>query len=364
MRRVPSGRDERARPSLPAHVRRNEETIMAHEIESFAYAGAAAWHGLGEKLDETRLGDVDYLKTHPALSWRVDALPLYLSDGREANTRAIVRDTDKRILGEVGSDYTPLQNADLIEWFRPFLASGSARAECLGSLREGSRVYMLARCEGRGEVVPGDAVEAFLLLANSHDASLRVQVGFTPVRVVCANTLRAAMSDKGSKLLRLRHTSGLDLALETVQQTINVASRRFEATIDQYKALARSPCTDETLDRYVRAVFEAPRARVKIEAERVRVASIDTDTQAEAEAEAEAEAFGARIMPRVRALFEGGEGTEIPGVRGTLWGAYNAVSEYVQHERGRSDDSRLNEALFGSIVQRATDQAVKFARAA
>lgn len=353
---------------------------MSHEIESFAYAGEQAWHGLGERLDETRLFDVEYLKAHPALAWTCEKLPLFLQDGRQAATSAIVRNTDRKILGEVGPDYTIVQNAQVIDWFRPFLETKAARAECLGSLRGGSRVYMLARFNGEAEVVKGDAVTSHLLLAHAHDGSMVVNVGFTPIRVVCANTLRMAQDDARSKLLRLRHTQGVHAALDVVQKTIDVASKSFTATIEQYKALAGSKCTDATLDQYVKVVF-ATRARVAIDPVRVaapqlriapssdadRIAGVDgsrVEALAQAEAEAEAEASEGRILPRVRELFQSGRGTQIEGVRGTMWGAYNAVSEYVQHERGRNADRRLDEALFGPLVQRATDVAVSMAKAA
>lgn len=349
---------------------------MAHEVESLVFAGATPWHGLGERIEGDRLYDVEYLKAHPSLNWSVALQPLFLSDGRRASTQAVVRSTDGRILGEVGEDYTPVQNADVIDWFAPFLQSRAVSAECLGSLREGSRVYMLGRFQGTAEVVKGDPIESFLLLANSHDGSMRVNVGFTPIRVVCANTLRAARGDSRSKLLQLRHTKNVGDSLKLVQETINTASRTFETTVETYRKLAASPCTDETLRKYVKVVFQQKirvaetQARIaeEVTVQRLRVGDLDTSRIAalineQAEEEAEEESCS-RILPRVQHLFEAGHGASIPGVRGTLWGALNAVSEYVQHERGRKEENRTDEALFGSIVQRATDQAVAFTRIA
>src|SRR5690606_10854332 len=71
------------------------------------------------------------------------------------------------------------------------------------------------------------------------------------------------------------------------------------------------------------------------------------------------------ILGNVVPLFEGGRGAELS--RGTLWGAYNAVTEYITHERGRSDDARVESAWFGEgarLARRALDVALEFARAA
>jgi hypothetical protein len=48
-------------------------------------------------------------------------------------------------------------------------------------------------------------------------------------------------------------------------------------------------------------------------------------------------------------LFKGAAiGSEIPGVMGTRWGMLNAVTEMVDHERGRQGSTRLESAWFGT----------------
>jgi hypothetical protein len=114
---------------------------------------------------------------------------------------AVVRSSDGRVLGEVGRDYTIVQNHEALDWFAPFVDSGTASVECVGSLREGSRVFVLAKLNRDPmTVVPGDEVLPYLLNANAHDGSLRLHVGFSAIRVVCANTLQMARTDKRSKV--------------------------------------------------------------------------------------------------------------------------------------------------------------------
>lgn len=322
---------------------------MAHEVEGLLYAGDTPWHKIGDRITEEQSRDVEYVKAHPAVAWTCEKRPLFLADGREADTRAVVRSTDGRVLGEVGQDYTIVQNGEAIEWFRPFVESGGASIECVGSLREGSRVFVLARLNRDPmSVVSGDDVRPFLLLANAHDGSLRLHVGFSAIRVVCANTLQMARNDKRSKLLQLRHTPGIRLALDTVRETIDIAHRQFTSTIEQFQRLARTGCNEETLRKYVSLVFAAQPGEVAV-TEQAREASEDTKS---------------RVYPRVLRLFEEGRGSSISGVRGTMWGALNAVSEFVQYERGSNDARRLNETWFGTgsaLNRRAFDVAAQIA---
>ncbi len=322
---------------------------MAHEVEALLYSGQTPWHRIGDAITPEQSRDIEYVKAHPAVAWTCEKRPLFLADGREADTRAVVRSTDGRVLGEVGRDYTIVQNGEAIEWFRPFVESGEASIECVGSLRAGSRVFVLARLNrDPATVIKGDDVLPFLLLANAHDGSLRLHVGFSPIRVVCANTLHMARTDRRSKLLQLRHTAGIKLALETVRETIDVAHRQFTATIEQFRRLALTGCNDETLRKYVSLVFA-------VQAD---------EAPAGVEAKDATEETRSRVFPRVLRLFEEGRGTQITGVRGTMWGAVNAVSEYVQYERGGDEARRLNETWFGTgsaLNRRALDVALSLA---
>ena len=321
---------------------------MSHEVESLLFSGQEPWHRIGQRVSEEQSKDVEWIKAQPAIAWTCEKRPLFLADGREAATQAVVRSSDGRVLGELGRDYTIVQNHEAIDWFAPFVDSGAASVECLGSLREGSRVFVLARMtQDAISVLPGDEVLPYLLLANAHDGSLRLHLGFSAIRVVCANTLQMARTDHRSKLLQLRHTTGIKVAMSTAQQTVDVARRQFVATAEQFQRLARTGCNENGLRRYVYLVFRPEQ----------------TETGAVATIE-ESNDIRSRVFSKVLGLFEEGKGTAIPGVRGTLWGAVNAVSEYVQYERGTDEARRLSETWFGAGAQlnrRALDVATQMA---
>src|SRR5262249_27318291 len=142
------------------------------------------------------------------LDWEVELFPLFTATGQQVTHKAVKRSTDGKVLGVVGPRWQPLQNKDAFNWFDPFLAAGQATLEAAGSLAGGTRVWVLAKLNRDPiVVVPGDEVTKYLLLSNGHDGSLAVRCGFTPIRVVCNNTLQMAHNDRvGSQLIRFTHS--------------------------------------------------------------------------------------------------------------------------------------------------------------
>src|SRR4029077_9278151 len=131
-------------------------------------------------------------------------------------------------------------NKDAFHWFQPFLDAREAALHTAGSLRQGSRIWVLAKLHRHPLVVaPGDEVEKFILLSHGHDGSLAVRVGFTPIRVVCQNTLSMAHGCDASRLIRVKHTREVVENLAPVRAVMDVAHAEFEATAEQYRRLAR-----------------------------------------------------------------------------------------------------------------------------
>jgi phage/plasmid-like protein (TIGR03299 family) len=297
---------------------------MPHEVETMAYAGATPWHGLGTALADEDLYDWEKACTKAGLNWDVELVPLVTADTQaKVDHRAVRRKTDGRILGTVGARYCPLQNKDAFAWFQPFLAAKEASLNTGGSIRQGSRIWVLAKLNRSPIVVAaGDEVEKFILLSHSHDGSLAVRVGFTPIRVVCANTLAMAHGADASKLIRLKHTKELHENLANIRQIMDAADAEFTASAEKYMLLARKSISQADLEKYVRLVF-------KVEDDK------DASTRLK------------NLMQEVTRLFEAGRGNDLPSIRGTLWAGYNAVSEWLSYNRGRNADNRLNSLWFG-----------------
>jgi phage/plasmid-like protein (TIGR03299 family) len=175
------------------------------------------------------------------------------------------------------------------------------------------------------EVARGDEVDKYILLSHGHDGSLAVRCGFTPIRVVCQNTLSLAHGSDASRLIRVKHSKSLLAHLANIREVMNVANQQFEATAEQYRLLARKEVNPHDLRRYVK-----------------RVLRVD-----------EGDPLPARTATQVEqvvGLCEAGKGNDLASVRGTLWAAYNGVTEWLGYGRGRSRQSRLDSLWFGEAA--------------
>lgn len=301
---------------------------MAHEVESMMYVGKSPWHGLGVAIPDGKKLSIEEAIVAAGLDWEVELRHIFMEDDKGSpqgilNHYVSCRKKDNTVLGIVGKGYHPLQNRDAFRWFQPFLEGGEATLETAGSLKLGTKIWVLARIR-RDPMIVGkeDMMRHYVLLSNSHDGSLAVRVGFTPIRVVCNNTLCFAHESKASKLLRVKHTSRVHENLEEIRGTIDLAQREFAATVEQYRRLASKQINSTDLVRYVRVVFGLK--------ERQR-------TLAQEKQE--------KIIPSVVRLFENGRGSRTAGKN--YWGAYNAVNEYLNYFRGKTQDNTLNSLWFG-----------------
>jgi hypothetical protein len=145
----------------------------------------------------------------------------------------------------------------------------------------------------------GDEVEKFVLLSHGHDGTLAVRVGFTPIRVVCANTLALAHRADASKLIRVRHSASVIENLANVREVMNLANAEFEATAEQYRLLARKSINQNDLRRYVKKVL-------KVEGDNISTRTMN-------------------MIQDIIGRCESGKGNNLASVRGTLWTAYNGV---------------------------------------
>ena len=297
---------------------------MAHEVETMAFFGQTPWHGLGTPLAEEDLFDWQKACVKSGLDWEAELVPLVTADTQASVAhRGVRRKSDGRILGVVGPKYHVLQNQEAFKWFTPFLDAKEAALHTAGSLRNGSRIWVLAKLNRDPLVIaPGDEVEKFVLLSHGHDGSLAVRLGFSPIRVVCANTLALAHRADASKLIRVRHSKSIHENLANIREIMNLANQEFEATAEQYRLLARKSINQADLRNYVK-----------------RVLKVDNQTTVATRT--------ANLIEQIVRLAESGKGNTLPSVSGTLWTAYNGVSEWLGYQRGNSQQSRLDSLWYG-----------------
>ncbi len=323
---------------------------MTANVETMMYQGQKPWHGLGVQV-EGSINSAEAIK-QAGLDWEVALTQLQTANGTIIpDTFGVQRSTDNSVLGIVGNQYTPLQNRDAFGFFDPIVSAGEANYETAGSLKQGARVWILAKLNREPSVIvpqSNDIVEKFILLSNSHDGKMAVRVGFTPIRVVCQNTLAHAHAASSSRLIRVTHGMQVRQNVESLRETMNLANQEFEATADKYRALASKQINSKDLLKYVKQVLG-----------REEPITVDTDYAAP-------EAKG-KVENRIIELFETGAGNNMEGVAGTTWAAYNAVTDYLSHERGNDEQNRIHSLWFNGskqVSERALQYAYNYAVAA
>jgi len=302
---------------------------MAHAIENMNgqdctfYVGETPWHGLGKALNKAPT--VEEAIIAGGMDWEVGLKDLYTEDGQPVPARATYRKTDNSVLGVVGPRYTPLQNSEAFDWFQPFIDAGECALHTAGSLHNGQKIWVLAQLNrDNSEIVRGDEVSKFILLSNSHDGTTAIRVGYTPIRVVCANTMAMAHSKtSGSKLLRIRHTRSSKINLENVRDIMDNINMEFEATAEQFKFLASKNFNQVDINRYVKKMMDIE-------------GTVDADIKTRTR----------NIMDEILGLIEGPKQSG-EGVRGTWWAAMNGYNEYLNYHKGRTSDNRIDSLWFG-----------------
>ena len=314
---------------------------MPANVETMFYTGATPWHGLGEKLEEAPT--ISEAIEASGLNWEVGTKDLVTVDGQPVPARATYRKSDNSILGVVGPRYVPLQNKDAFEWFQPFVDAGECSLHTGGSLSDGQKVWVLAQLNrDPSTVVAGDEVHKFILLSNSHDGTTAIRVGYTPIRVVCVNTLAFAHNHADSKLLRIRHTQSAQGKLDNVRDIMDNINAQFEATAEQYRFLASRDFNQADVQKYVKVLLGVDKKAPE---------DIKTRTQ--------------NILTEILATIEGPK-QSMPGVRGTWWAAYNGFNEYLNYTKGRNTNNRLESLWFGqngTDNNKALNLATEFANA-
>ena len=311
---------------------------MAHEIDTTTgrpavfVTGTPAWHGLGRVIDKAATSAEAI--TLAGLDWRVEQWPLTATlDGRVITAPehvANVRMDTHAVLGVVGTDYTVFQSRDAFDFIDSLVGDKLAMFETAGALRGGRKVWMLARIPREYRAGPDDLIKPYILLVNSFDGSTALRMLPTTVRVVCMNTLNLALRD-GVSGITIRHRSSLDERVKEARQKLGIITARFDAFDEELHAMLDAELTGRQANRYFNSLLPAITDEMSSRSLTNRRTALD----------------------HFQNNFEDDTNT-LPGVKGTVWAAYNAVSKWADHQRkfrGVDDvaraESRLESVWFG-----------------
>ena len=327
---------------------------MAHEFDSGMFVNSALnkeWHGLGTVVATAPKTTQEAMQI-AGMDWTVQESPVITFGDNDSGPclveghKVLRRSDNKKVLHVCRDSWTPVQNSEAFNWFDPIIADGDAEISAAVSLQEGKRIAITAKITGGvADVVSGDPIEAFLLLFNSHDGTLSLGVKFTNVRVVCTNTLAMALQGERRKIVddlewngktaRIKHTRVIHDNLNAVRDALDIQRRSFRYTVAEYRQMAQKSLNTESFEEYIAKVFSK---------------QLETESDKPNRPVSEL-----RHYEQIVQNFESGLGSNVKGVRGTLWGAYNAVTEWTSHQRSSNDAAaardRLNSLWFGSSSQ-------------
>lgn len=288
------------------------------------------WHGLGTPNDGLMVAE-EVLRL-AGLDWEVQQQPMFLGDDSEIPTyRANVRMSDNKVLGVVGNRYNVLQNKDAFRFFDAVVDRDEAVYETAGSLSGGRKVWLLAKLPDHIRVGnTDDIIEKYVLLTNTHDGSKPVIAKITPVRVVCNNTLTLALNDKKHGEISVRHSTNMIHNLEIGAKTLGIVNKIYAEVGDIFNAMVNTKMSTTEGEEFVKNVMNL---------------TVDKESQ-----ELVTRSLG--TYNSIMELVEAGRGTELRNVKGTVWGYYNAVTEYVDHYRPlQAKTERMDAIVFGSGAQ-------------
>lgn len=313
---------------------------MAHNLNfdkkngtwSFASNSEKAWHGLGQIVNGAMTSEEAIKNAN--LDYEVDKTKVYFNCGTDCMNEidgyfATYRKDNNDYLGMVKSRYEIVQNRDAFGFFDAIIDSGEAIFETAGALGKGERIFLLAKLPNDFEI-GGEKIEKYIMLTNSHDGSSSVIAGMTNIRVVCNNTLTAALNGLENKV-SIDHVGGAKNKLKEAHRVMGIASRYSNEVESIFNQMADRKMSEGQYRDFFESVFTPEYKKVM---------------SAEEEKE---------MSTRLKNIIEGATQfaythptQTTDAANGTLWGAYNAVSGYYNYIKPyKSTEDKFNSQFFG-----------------
>ena len=286
---------------------------MSHNIESMFSVREVPWHYEMTK-DVTKL--IQEAPTSKealelaGLDWTVDGKPVYDAKGNEiSGYKANTRSSDGTVLGIVTNKYKVVQNTEAFDFTDALVGEGIVY-ETAGSLKNGKTIWLLGKMPER--YIVGDKFEPFICFTNSHDGKGAIQVCMTPIRVVCNNTLNAALNT-ATRTWSTKHMGDMNSKLREAKHTLQLANNYLDALSEEADRLANEKFMPEDVALVLDEMFpydESMSNRKKRNIEEVKDGIV-----------------ACMLAP------------DLVQFMNTKWGFINAVSDYVGH----ANPARLTE---------------------
>ncbi len=334
---------------------------MAHNINyneqtnkhSFFSVKEKAWHGLGQIVSDYSTS-AEAIK-YAGLDYLVEKRPLFTYDNENFNGNkdtdviipeievpnyyANIRTDTEDVLGVVGREYHVVQNTDAFSFFDSIVGGGHGILyETAGALGKGERIFITAKLPDYIRVGIDDLIEKYLFLTTSHDGSGSIIAAFTPIRIVCNNTLNCALNNM-SNCVKIRHTESAQDKLKQAHQLMGITSKLAIELTEIFNQWSRIRIADKQLLNLVKQAM-APSKEVL---ENVLNGKDD-----------EHSSYFKNVCNSVCEFAFSSDTQQTRTTKGTLFGAYNAITGYFQNVKTYKDDeSKLKSIQFGSGLHKA-----------
>lgn len=350
---------------------------MAHEIEKnddMFSVRERPWHGLGDILKDAP-SVKEARKNY--LTWEAGLYPMsadvettvngqFITEHhRVPNKFAVLREDTKNVIGVVGSRYTIYQNTDMWNFIEQFVNKTKMTLETAGSLRNGETTWVLGKGDAF-EVVKNDPINKYFLFRNAFNGSTPISTLFTNIRVVCNNTLSFALKE-AKNIYNVRHVGDVITQMAEVERALLVQTKYQDTTKEVLTILKDKSMTDNTMRVMLEdTIFPLPKDTNKVMSSGIISGKIIPF----ADITARYLKMRRRKINTIMELTETGAGTDIPGVRGTAYGLYQALIEWMDHDKivrpgilRTVEEARFENALF-STQDFKTDCIIKLLKAA
>lgn len=330
---------------------------MAHNINrndktgkySFFSVKEKAWHGLGQIVQ-------DYPTSKEAiqfagLDYRVEKRKLFTLGTENQNAGAVktgivpeievpnyyatVRADTDQVLGVVGRDYEVVQNVDAFSFFDAIVGGDGIQYETAGALGKGERIFITAKLPSYIRVGREDLIEQYLFLTTSHDGLGSITAAFTPVRIVCNNTLNAALKNC-SNSVKIRHTASAKERLEQAHKVMGISTRLSQYLDSAFNQWSKIKITDREVKKLIQLAM-APNKEV--------IQSLLSGKQ-------DLSTHYTNICDTAYEYALSNPSQQLETTKGTLFGAYNAVTGYFQNVKEyKTSENKLKSLLLGGTAQ-------------
>lgn len=168
---------------------------------------------------------------------------------REVNNAFATYRTDYNIpLGIVKDKYEPVQNIDAFKFFDEAIGKDKAIWQTAGYFGSGERIFVSAKLPD-DIVINGDTIENYLVFTTSHDGSTGVKILFTPIRVICQNTLNAAINNSDN-YISFKHTMNVHNNLDIAADILGAAKNISFNLKGLYEVMSKTKISDEIAQNY------------------------------------------------------------------------------------------------------------------